>query len=119
MALALLEGFSLPDVCWKYNTAEREQFRRLLECVEEKFPTQLVRESAREGSSWTCVCNRVGLGGELMLRGCLGHSAPKMVALVSWRSKKGGQQNCHLPKADFDQFRRLVEKIPWDPVLYR
>lgn len=35
MVLLLLEGFNLPDVCWKYNTAERKQSRRLLECVED------------------------------------------------------------------------------------
>lgn len=28
--------------------------RMCLECVEEKFPTQLVREPAREGTCWTC-----------------------------------------------------------------
>lgn len=52
-----------------------------------------------------------------MVRGCLGHSDPKMIVLVSWRSEKGGQQNWHLLKGDFDQFRRLVERIPWEPVL--
>ncbi|KAK4832789.1 hypothetical protein QYF61_025657 [Mycteria americana] len=38
------------DVCWKYNTAERKQFRRLLECVGDNFLTQLVSEPTREGA---------------------------------------------------------------------
>jgi len=29
--------FNLPDVCWKYNTAERKQSSGFLEHVEETF----------------------------------------------------------------------------------
>jgi len=32
---------------WKYNTAERKQSRRFLECVEDNFLTQLLRECTR------------------------------------------------------------------------
>jgi len=39
--------FNLPDICWKYNTAERKQSRRFLECVEDNFLTQLVSEPTR------------------------------------------------------------------------
>ncbi|KAK4828019.1 hypothetical protein QYF61_022796 [Mycteria americana] len=42
LALVLVGNFNLPDICWKYNAAERKQSRRLLECVEENFLTQLV-----------------------------------------------------------------------------
>ncbi|KAK4827179.1 hypothetical protein QYF61_015141 [Mycteria americana] len=31
LALVLVGDFNLPDVCWKYNTAERKQSRRFLE----------------------------------------------------------------------------------------
>lgn len=48
-ALFLMGDFNLPVVCWKYNTADRKQCRRFLECVEENPLTQLVRDSAREG----------------------------------------------------------------------
>ncbi|KAK4828095.1 hypothetical protein QYF61_023457 [Mycteria americana] len=41
LALVLVGDFKLPDVCWKYNTAERKQSRRFLECVEDNFLTQL------------------------------------------------------------------------------
>jgi len=37
LALVLVGDFSLPDVCWKYNTAERKQSRRFLEYVEGNF----------------------------------------------------------------------------------
>ncbi|KAK4829368.1 hypothetical protein QYF61_003295 [Mycteria americana] len=38
LALVLVGDFNLPDVCWKYNTAE-EQSRRFLECVADIFLT--------------------------------------------------------------------------------
>ena len=33
LALVLMGDFNLPDICWKYNTAERKQSQRFLECV--------------------------------------------------------------------------------------
>jgi len=39
LALVLMGDFNLPDACWKYNTAERKQSRRFLECVEDNFLT--------------------------------------------------------------------------------
>ena len=36
--------FDLPDICRKCSTAERKQFRRFLECVEDNFLAQLVSE---------------------------------------------------------------------------
>ena len=42
---------NFPDICWKYNTAQRKQSRRFLECVEDSFLTQLVREPTRRGAS--------------------------------------------------------------------
>ncbi|GAB0204048.1 hypothetical protein GRJ2_002870400 [Grus japonensis] len=44
LALVLMGDFNLPDICWKYNTAERKQSRRFLECVEDNFLTQLPPE---------------------------------------------------------------------------
>ena len=54
--------FNLPDICWKYNTVERKQSRRFLECVEENFLTELVREPTREGAPLDLLSgNREGL----------------------------------------------------------
>lgn len=50
LALFLVEDFNLPDICWKYNPAERRQSRKFLVCMEDNFLTQLVGEPAR-GSS--------------------------------------------------------------------
>ncbi|PKU37805.1 hypothetical protein llap_11889 [Limosa lapponica baueri] len=40
-ATVLVGDFNLPDICWEYNTADREQSRRFLECVEDNFLMQL------------------------------------------------------------------------------
>ncbi|KAK4824001.1 hypothetical protein QYF61_009126 [Mycteria americana] len=82
LALILVRDFNLPGVCWKYNTAERKQSRRFLERVEDNFLTQLVHEPAREGAPLDLLfVNREGLGGDVMVGGCLGHSDHKMVLL--------------------------------------
>jgi len=51
LALVLVGDFNLPDICWKYNTAERKQSRKFLECVEGNYLTQLVSEPTRGGAS--------------------------------------------------------------------
>lgn len=45
LVLVLMEDFNFPDIA-EY-TAERDQSQRFLECVEENFLTQLVRERTR------------------------------------------------------------------------
>ncbi|KAK4810586.1 hypothetical protein QYF61_007323 [Mycteria americana] len=48
LALVLGGDFNLPDVCWKYNTAERKQSRRFLECVaDDNFLTQVTSRWGR------------------------------------------------------------------------
>jgi len=39
LALVLMGDFNSPDVCWKYNTAERKQSRLFLESLEDNFLT--------------------------------------------------------------------------------
>jgi len=91
----LVRDFNLPDVCWKYNTAERKQSRRFLECVEDYFLTQLEREPTREGTPLDLFAKREGLVGDVKVGGCLGHSNHKIVS-DSQTSKEGGQQNSYL-----------------------
>ncbi|GAB0188296.1 hypothetical protein GRJ2_001294900 [Grus japonensis] len=51
LPIVLMGDFNLPDVCWKYNTKERKQSRRFLECVEDNFLTQLVTHLVDEGKA--------------------------------------------------------------------
>ncbi|KAM6364377.1 importin-11-like [Pluvialis apricaria] len=72
--------FDFPNVCWEYNTAEREQSRRFLECVKDNFLTQLVKEPAREGAFLDLLLvNREGLVGDEMVGGRPGHSDHEII----------------------------------------
>ncbi|GAB0210072.1 hypothetical protein GRJ2_003473000 [Grus japonensis] len=79
LALVLMGDFNLPDVCWKYNIAERKQCRRFLECVEDNFLTQLVSEPTREGVLLDLLFVNRGLVGDVIFGGCLGHSNHEMI----------------------------------------
>ena len=76
LALVLVGDFNLLDICWKYNTAERKQSRKFLECVEDNFLTQLVSECTRGGALLDLLfTNREELVGDVMERGHLGLSS--------------------------------------------
>ncbi|KAK4810498.1 LOW QUALITY PROTEIN: hypothetical protein QYF61_004278 [Mycteria americana] len=101
LALVLMGDFKLPDVCWKYNTAERKQSRRFLECVEDNFLTQLVREPTRGGALLDLLfTNREGLVGDVVVGGRLGLSNHDMTEF-SIRGKKG--------QATQEEYRDLVK----------
>ena len=60
--------FNLPDICWKYNTAERKQSRMFLECVEDNILTQLVSEPTRGGASLDLLFTKIeGLVGDVVV----------------------------------------------------
>ncbi|KAK4820612.1 LOW QUALITY PROTEIN: hypothetical protein QYF61_001918 [Mycteria americana] len=82
LALVLVGDFNLPDVCWKYNTAERKQSRRFLECVADNFLTQLVSEPTREGARLDLLfTNREGLRADFGLFRRLVNRVPLEAAL--------------------------------------
>jgi len=73
LVLVLVGDFNLPDICWKYNTAERKQSTRFLECVGDNFLMQLVSERTRGAASLDLLfTNREGLVGDVVIRGHLG-----------------------------------------------
>ncbi|KAK4830250.1 hypothetical protein QYF61_009317 [Mycteria americana] len=93
LALLLVGDFNLPDVCWKYNTAERKQSRRFLECVEDNYLTQLVSEPIGGGALLDLLfTNREGLVEDVVAGGRLGLSDHDMTEFsirgevpVHWR----------------------------------
>ncbi|XP_069721068.1 uncharacterized protein [Phaenicophaeus curvirostris] len=58
LPLVLVGDFNLPDICWKYNTAERKQSRRFLECVEDNFLAQLRQSDRSVGNERAPVGSR-------------------------------------------------------------
>ncbi|KAK4827999.1 hypothetical protein QYF61_022776 [Mycteria americana] len=121
LALVLVGDFNLPDVCWKYNTAERKQSRRFLECVADNFLTQLVSEPTREGAPLDLLfTNREGLVSDVMVGGCLGQSDHEMIEfLIRGEAARGVGKTATLDfrRADFSLFRRLVDRVPWEAAL--
>lgn len=76
LALLLMEDFNLPDDFWKCSTEEKDQSRRLLNCVEDNFLTQLPSKPTREDVSVNSLfVNRKGPVDDVMIRGQLGHSS--------------------------------------------
>ena len=78
--LVLVGDFNLPDICLKYNIAERKQSRRFLESVADNFLMQLVKQPTRRGASLNLLfTNRAGLVGDVVVGGHLGLSDHKMI----------------------------------------
>ena len=83
LALFLMGDLNLADICWKYNTAERKQSRRFLECMEGNLLTQLVSEPTRGGASLDQLfANREGLVGDAVVEGHLEFSDREMVEFL-------------------------------------
>jgi len=106
--------FNLPDICWKYNTEERKQSRRFLECVDDNFLTQLVSEPTRGGASLDLLfTNREGLVGDVVVGDRLGLSYHEMTELsVHGEIKRGASKTTFTDfrKADY-AFRTLVKRV--------
>ncbi|GAB0177924.1 hypothetical protein GRJ2_000257700 [Grus japonensis] len=113
--------FNLPEVCWKCNTVERKQSRRFLECVEDYFRTQLMREPAREGAPLDLLpVKREGLVGDVTVGGHLGHSDHEMIEFsILGEVRSGVSKTVTLDfwRADFGRLRSLVDRVPREAVL--
>ncbi|KAK4821107.1 hypothetical protein QYF61_013445 [Mycteria americana] len=121
LALVLVGDFNLPDVCWKYNTAERKQSRRFLERVADNFLTQLVSEPTREGAPLDLLfTNREGLVSHVMVGGHLGQSHHETIDFsILGEVRRGVSRSATLDfqRADFGLFRRLVDRVLWEAAL--
>ena len=120
-ALVLMGDFTFPDICWKYNTAQRKQSGRFLACVEDSFLTQLVREATRGGALLDLLlANREGLVGDGKVGDCLGqsdHGIVEFSVLGDVRRVTSKSALLSLQRADFDLFRMLVAGVPWESLL--
>ena len=79
-ALVLMGNFNFPDICWKYNTVQKKQSGRFLECVEVNFLMQLGRSPPD-----LLFRNREGLVGDVETGNCLGERDHKNDSVLdSW-----------------------------------
>ena len=120
-ALILMGDFNFPDVCWKYNAAQRKQSRRLLEWVEDSFLTQLVQEPTRGGALLDLLfTNSEGLVGDVKAGDCLGqsnHETVEFSILGDVRRVTSKTAVLNFKRVDFDLFRTLVARVPWESLL--
>ena len=73
LPLVLMRDLNFPDICWIYNIPDREQSRRFLECVDDNFLTQLVKEPARGSKILDLLfVNREDLVGDVKVGSHLG-----------------------------------------------
>ncbi|XP_042743410.1 uncharacterized protein LOC122188845 [Lagopus leucura] len=120
-ALIPVGDFNFPDICWKYNMAQRKQSKRFLECVEDSFLTQLVREPTRGGALLDLLfANREGLVGDVKVGDCLGQSDHEIVEfsiLGDVRRVTTKTAILNFQRADSDLLRTLVARVPWESLL--
>ena len=76
----LMGDFNFPNICWKYNTAQRKQSKRFLGCMEDSFLMHLVQAPTRGGALVDLhFTNREGLVGDVKVGDCLGQSDHEIV----------------------------------------
>ena len=108
--------FNFPDICRIYNTADREQSQRFLECVGDNILTQVVKEPTRGSKILDLLfVNREGLVGDVKVGGRLGHSDHEMLdfsILAEPRMGVSRTTTMDFRRADFNLFRTMVERVP-------
>ncbi|GAB0204405.1 mitochondrial enolase superfamily member 1 [Grus japonensis] len=113
--------FNHPDICWRDNTAEHKQSRKFLECVDDNFLLQVTEEPTRRGAMLDLILtNKEDLVGDVKLKGSLGCSDHEMVEFRILRAARrvhGKLAILDFRRADFDLFRDLLGRIPWDKAL--
>ena len=110
--LVLMGDFNFPGVYWEYNTVQKKQSRRFLECMEDNFFLQLVRQPTRGGAPVDLLfANREDLVGDVEVGGSLAQSDLKMIEfLIVGGARRGDSKTATLDfrRVDFELFRRLV-----------
>ncbi|KAM9654465.1 uncharacterized protein ACIBXB_005124 [Morphnus guianensis] len=107
-----------PDICWRDNTAGHKQSRRFLECIDDNFLLQVTEEPKRRGAMPDFVLtNKKGPIGNLKLKGSLGCSDHEMVEVKILRAARRVHHKLttmNFRRAEFDLFRDLLGRVPWD-----
>jgi len=115
-AFIFLGEFNHPDICWKSSTVSRRQSRRLLECIEENFLSQVIgtptRGDAILGLMVTDASELIGdvkTGGSL---DCSDHALVEFTALRDIRKARSVVTTLNFRKANFQLFKESAGP-PW------
>ena len=113
-ALVLLRDFNHPDICCR-------QSRRLLECIQDNFLSQVIDGLTRGYAVLDLLLTHINEPiGDIRIGGCLGCSDHVMVGFTSLKNigqAKSKIRKLNFRKANFQLFRELVNKMPWETVL--
>ncbi|KAK4821784.1 hypothetical protein QYF61_002200 [Mycteria americana] len=120
-ALVLLEDFNHPNICWKSSIASCRQSRRLLECIEDNFLTQVIDSLTRRDvipdllvTNASELISGVKIGGSL---GCSDHALVAFTVLRDMGQAMSKVRTLNFRKANFQMFKELVNRIPWETAL--
>ncbi|GAB0190086.1 ras GTPase-activating protein 1-like [Grus japonensis] len=120
-ALILLGEFSHPDICWKSSMVSCRQSRRLLECIEVNFLSQVIDSPTRGDAlldlMFTNASELIGdvkIGGSL---GCSGHALVELAVLRDMGQAKSKARTLNFRKAKLQLFKELVNRSPWEATL--
>lgn len=102
-----------------WNTVLKERYHLFTTCqrVEGNFLSWL-SEPTRGGTPLDLLLtNGQGLVGDVF-KGCLGQRDHEMVRVFNtWWCKEGHQQNLDFQRVDFDLFKTLIRKVPWEAAI--
>ena len=117
-ALVLMGDFNHPDICWEDHTARHAQSRRLLQCIDDNFLTQVVQEPTRRGALLDLVLtNTEGLVRDVKVGGTLGCSDHEMMEFrimgTTHKTTRSKIRALDFRRANFDLFKKLLGEIPW------
>jgi len=119
--LTLLGDFYHPDICWKSSMASCRQPRRLLECTEDNFLSQVIDTPTRGDVILDLlVINASELTSDTMIGGSLGCSDHALVEFAVLRNKghvKSKVRTLNFTKASVQLFKELVNRTPWETAL--
>ncbi|TRZ16814.1 hypothetical protein HGM15179_010323 [Zosterops borbonicus] len=120
-ALVFVGDFNLPAICWELNTAEKRQSRKILECMDDNFLSQLVGEPSRGETMLDLLfTNRDGLVEDVVVGGRLGHVDHEIIEfsiIGEIRRYINRTFTLDFRRADFGLFKRLIQKVPWEEAL--
>ncbi|KAK4816568.1 hypothetical protein QYF61_017958 [Mycteria americana] len=114
-ALVLLGDFSHPNICWKSSTASCRQSRRLLECIEDNFLSQVIDTPTRGDAILDLMAtNASELISDIKIGGSLGCSDHTLVEFTSLRDMGQAStivRTLNFRKANFQLFK---ESVTWE-----
>jgi len=92
----------------------------LLECTEDKFLHQVIEGPTRGDAILDLLLTDANeLIGDIRIGGCLGCNDDTMIEFMVWRNMRQAKSKISMlnfRKANFQLFRELVNKTPWEMV---